>query len=64
MEKRRYLGLDGLRGICAVAIVLYHSDNLFHPGPIFQHGYLAVDIFFLLSGFVIAMAQRRPAEGG
>lgn len=58
MEKRRYLGLDGLRGICAVAIVLYHSDNLFHPGPIFQHGYLAVDIFFLLSGFVIALAHE------
>jgi peptidoglycan/LPS O-acetylase OafA/YrhL len=63
---RHYLGLDGLRGVCAVSIVLYHCDDLFHKGPIFQHGYLAVDIFFLLSGFVIALAHEnrlRAQEG-
>ncbi len=64
MEKQRFLGLDGLRGICAVSIVLYHCDNLFHPGPIFQHGYLAVDIFFLLSGFVIALAHEARLTAG
>jgi peptidoglycan/LPS O-acetylase OafA/YrhL len=54
MAKPRFLGLDGLRGVCALSVVLYHSQLLFRPGVIFCHGYLAVDMFFLLSGFVIA----------
>jgi peptidoglycan/LPS O-acetylase OafA/YrhL len=52
-RKHRFLALDGLRGVAAFAVVLYHfrwSNHL--TGP-FQNGYLAVDLFFILSGFVI-----------
>src|SRR5581483_6249599 len=50
----RFESLDGLRGVSALAVVLYHCELLFAPGMIFCHGYLAVDLFFILSGFVIA----------
>jgi peptidoglycan/LPS O-acetylase OafA/YrhL len=50
----RFKSLDGLRGVCALTIVLHHCELLFVPGVIFCHGQLAVDVFFILSGFVIA----------
>jgi len=56
--KQRFRSLDGLRGICAITIVLLHSELLFNAGAIFCHGYLAVDVFFMLSGFVIAASYE------
>lgn len=56
--------LTGVRGIAAVLIVLYHFGNvpLLGPGtaPYYRvpHGYLAVDLFFMLSGFVMAYIYR------
>lgn len=50
--------LDGLRGIAALGVLFFHLMEAFSLGnpleQIFNHGYLAVDFFFLLSGFVIA----------
>ena len=58
-SKPRYEILDGLRGVAAVLVVAYHLfETYFHCGadqPI-NHGYLAVDFFFALSGFVIGYA--------
>jgi len=57
--KPRYEILDGLRGVAAMLVVAYHLLEIhFHGGtnqPI-NHGYLAVDFFFVLSGFVIGYA--------
>jgi peptidoglycan/LPS O-acetylase OafA/YrhL len=64
METRRFAALDGLRGVCALSVVLFHANDLFHKGPIFQHGYLAVDMFFMLSGFVIALAHDESLAAG
>jgi peptidoglycan/LPS O-acetylase OafA/YrhL len=56
--------LAGLRGICAWWVVLYHSLGLMNdslPGSlknVIEHGYLAVDLFFLLSGFVIFLSYH------
>lgn len=49
--------LDGLRGVAALMVLVFHIFEMFNirEAPI-QHGYLAVDFFFLLSGFVIAHA--------
>lgn len=57
--KPHYELLDGLRGVAALMVICYHVFEAFATTPIdqrFNHGYLAVDFFFVLSGFVIAYA--------
>eukprot|EP01037_Dinobryon_pediforme_P010847 gene10847-10927_t len=53
---RRYLALDGLRGVAAVFVVLYHFRVFVFPGAFWfaRNGFYAVDLFFILSGFIIA----------
>ena len=51
--------LDGLRGVAAVAVVIFHFMEFVFPDykdNFISHAYLAVDFFFCLSGFVIAYA--------
>ena len=58
-SKPRYEILDGLRGVAAVLVVAYHLFETYYGGSADQpinHGYLAVDFFFVLSGFVIGYA--------
>jgi peptidoglycan/LPS O-acetylase OafA/YrhL len=50
----RYETLDGLRGVAAIAVLLFHLNAIFNAPALVTHGYLAVDFFFLLSGFVLA----------
>lgn len=55
----RYEILDGLRGVAAVLVIWYHFGEGFATSPVDQmmnHGYLAVDFFFVLSGFVLGYA--------
>ena len=59
--KAHYHILDGLRGVAALMVVWYHifEGYAFAGGTHIEtlnHGYLAVDFFFILSGFVIAYA--------
>lgn len=59
MTKPRYEILDGLRGVAAVLVIWYHFFEGFATSAVDQmmnHGYLAVDFFFVLSGFVIGYA--------
>ena len=56
IAKPRYEILDGLRGVAAVMVVAFHvfeAHATNHLDQFMNHGYLAVDFFFLLSGFVI-----------
>jgi peptidoglycan/LPS O-acetylase OafA/YrhL len=55
---QRFDVLDALRGLCAVLVVFFHMPvaSHFHALPLTRHGYLFVDFFFVLSGFVIAHA--------
>lgn len=58
-SKQRYEILDGLRGVAAMLVVCYHLFETYSKGPaeqVLNHGYLAVDFFFVLSGFVIGYA--------
>lgn len=58
-SKPRYEILDGLRGVAAMIVVGFHLFETYSHGPdsqILNHGYLAVDFFFVLSGFVIGYA--------
>lgn len=57
--KPHYPILDGLRGVAAIVVVFFHLAEPFatnHFNNVVNHGYLAVDFFFLLSGFVIGYA--------
>ena len=60
--KPHYELLDALRGVAALMVVCYHvcEGYAFAAGfPVIEginHGYLAVDFFFLLSGFVVSYA--------
>ncbi|MEP6806722.1 MAG: acyltransferase, partial [Flavobacterium sp.] len=58
--KQHFEILDGLRGIAALAIVFFHfMEIVYTPDKNFiAHGFLAVDFFFCLSGFVIAYAYN------
>ena len=57
--KPHYELLDGMRGVAALLVIWYHVFEGFATSPYdqrFNHGYLAVDFFFILSGFVIGYA--------
>lgn len=63
----RYQLLDGLRGVAAFVVIFYHFGEGFATSAVDQfmnHGYLAVDFFFVLSGFVLGYAyDGRWAKG-
>lgn len=68
----RILELDALRGLAAVAVVLFHYttryDELFgHSRPLefaVPWGHYGVDLFFMLSGFVILLSLERTDNAG
>lgn len=58
-SKPHYQILNGLRGVAALMVIWYHVFEAFATSPFdqkFNHGYMAVDFFFVLSGFVIGYA--------
>lgn len=62
--RHSYIVLDGMRGVAAAAVVTYHANLDFGTSRWLPSAYLAVDLFFVLSGFVIAHAyEHRLASG-
>lgn len=62
MSTRRFGTLDGLRGAAATVVLTGHLSGPFQPFT--AHGYLAVDFFFLMSGFVVAGAYEDKLKSG
>lgn len=60
--KHTYKTLDALRGVAALAVVVFHAKRLLGWSAL-PSGYLAVDFFFVLSGFVIAHAYDSRLKG-
>jgi peptidoglycan/LPS O-acetylase OafA/YrhL len=57
--KQHFEILDGLRGVAAIAVVIFHFMEIVYSDyskNFIGHGFLAVDFFFCLSGFVIGYA--------
>jgi peptidoglycan/LPS O-acetylase OafA/YrhL len=63
-DRRMFYTIDGLRGIAALLVVCRHIVPLHAHQLDFQSSYLAVELFFLFSGFVIAHAYDRRFEAG
>ena len=58
-SKSHYAILDGLRGVAAIMVVCFHifeTHSTSHLDQVINHGYMAVDFFYVLSGFVIGYA--------
>jgi len=68
-NESRIAFLDGLRGIAILLVVLFHAyarwpelvpfGNTFAKFPIFAYGWLGVQLFFIISGFVICMTLEK-----
>lgn len=60
----RLEGLDALRGIAALLVVIMHILHVADNAGIFRHAYLAVDLFFGLSGYVMARNYEHKFANG
>lgn len=58
-ETQKISGVQGLRGIAVLAVILFHSQI-----QIFHYGYLGVDLFFVISGYVVALSCLRRMSTG
>ena len=47
--------VDGLRALAIIAVIFYHFQIFYFNNKVFQGGYLGVDIFFIISGYLIAL---------
>ena len=61
--KNRFHVLDGMRGLAAVVVMIYHWFNDEHF-RLLKNPFLAVDFFFILSGFVICYAYGTRIDQG
>ena len=57
-HQHKFVTLDAMRGIAAILVVTRHTSS-YWMGLNFYHSYLAVDLFFMLSGFVISHAYDK-----
>ena len=64
-RSKHYLVLDAARGIAALTVMIYHVQKYNYPSVVvatmphlFQRSFLAVDLFFLMSGLVIARSYE------
>lgn len=58
-EHRHRRDIDGLRAIAVLGVVVFHIDQQFMPG-----GYLGVDMFFVISGYLITGNIIRAVDAG
>lgn len=63
-KPHKFETLDALRGLAAIAVLTGHVATYFGPRLLFPHAYLAVDFFFMLSGFVLTFAYQQKLDAG
>lgn len=57
MRNDRYEGLDGIKGFALIGIIWYHLSQRSLPG-----GFIGVDVFFTVSGFLLALSVLREID--
>lgn len=67
-HEKRVLSLDGLRGLGALMVFLFHVDNMVKPfgavGPSLFPGGASVMVFFILSGIVLSLVPFKHMGNG
>jgi peptidoglycan/LPS O-acetylase OafA/YrhL len=58
VRRHNFLGLDGLRGIAAIAVLIAHASAIILGHALLARKYMAVQFFFMLSGFVVTCAYE------
>ena len=61
-QTRRFGSLDGLRGLCILAVMFHHVAHHTYLPRVFQLGFLGVDAFFVLSGVLIETLRLRELD--
>lgn len=72
MRRQEIAGITGARGLAAISVVLFHFGSelaeilpsFAHLEPVWKQGYLGVDLFFMVSGFVLAYVYADQAVLG
>ena len=56
--------IDGLRAVAVIAVILYHAEIFFHEIKLFKGGFVGVDIFFVISGYLITSIILKEMDEG
>ena len=64
MHSRYRPEIDGLRAIAVLAVLFYHAKLTLNGIEIFSGGYIGVDIFFVISGYLITGILLREIDDG
>ena len=56
--------IDGLRAIAVFAVILYHADFVIHRTAPFKGGFIGVDVFFVISGYLITSLILQGVQDG
>ena len=61
-NRERQPGLDLLRALAIIIVVIYHAGIMGFPlpGEVHRFGWIGVDLFFVLSGYLIGAAAQSP----
>ena len=65
-EKNRLPGLDTLRAVAIVVVMVFHLHGLLPDifDPVARYGWMGVDLFFVLSGYLIGSQLLKPVPDG
>ena len=63
MPKKTFETMNALRGLAALIVVIWHGGSHWYGKLVLPSSYLAVDLFFVLSGFVIAHSYQARLAG-
>jgi peptidoglycan/LPS O-acetylase OafA/YrhL len=61
-QSNRLPALDGLRGFAAISVLIFHMGLWLNIPSLAPNSYLAVDLFFCLSGYVLPLAYQHRMD--